>query len=551
MNRCTGDLSTGHDLNVVTRACRLCIPSRPTGARLLPGASAPNLSTFDPPPGVRTNHVHHPRQPQDCPHLRLWVEPPRVRHAREAGETPAPPDPTNFAFALPGPPQGLQPKHRRTVLLIMLTRAQIISLAPDDSSAAAAQQLAASKSWVTLAKSDRAIWAEIQGSGKNPYRVCADFTATANRCTCPSRKRPCKHALALLLRAADSLKAFTQADEPSWVLPLFESKPAKTAPAAPSESSKANEVAKSADRAKRAARREKRIAEGVAECRAWLDDMLAEGLGAARTRPTEFWERPAARLIDAQAPGLARSVRRMRDAVIAPGEWASRGLEHAASLHLLLRAHDRLAELPEPLQAEVRSRLGWTITKDEVLAGECITDTWAIVGIVEEEEERIRVRRTWLSGVNSGQEAHILDYAVADRGFGATMPLGTAVEGDIAFYPGARRSRGIIKSQTPAPWPNELGDDTCDVALSRYAEALAADPWVERVLLIVRDVRLIEDHGQWVMADRENSCLPLMGEPPWKAIAIAAGGTITLAGEYDGHAVRPLAGWLGDDVFAL
>lgn len=432
----------------------------------------------------------------------------------------------------------------------MLTRAQITPLAPDEASLSAAESLAASRAWVTLARSDRALWAEIHGSGKTPYRVCADISATSNRCTCPSRKHPCKHVLALLLRAADAPDAINHAEEPSWVLPLFTAKlkhPATEPPIA----KRADDTARAADRAKRAAKREQRITDGVAECRVWLDDLLSEGLAAARTRPSEFWERPAARLVDAQAPGLARCLRRLRDAVIAPGDWASRGLERAASLHLLLRAHERLAEIPEPLRHEVRSRIGWTITKEEVLASERVRDTWVVVGAVEEQDDRLRVRRTWLWGTQTAQEAVVLDYTIANRAFGPSPPVGAAFEGMLAFYPGARRCRALIDEQTHAPWPANIGDATFDQALARHAEALAADPWVESTLAIVRDVRFLTHDGAWVVADREGAFLPLVGDPPWRAVAIGGGQPIAIAAEYDGHDVRPMSVWAGATVWPL
>src|SRR6476469_9727229 len=79
------------------------------------------------------------------------------------------------------------------------TSDRIIALAPDPSSAKAGRELANPRKWVTLGLNEAAIWGECQGSGSKPYRTQIDLIEPAFKCSCPSRKFPCKHALALFL----------------------------------------------------------------------------------------------------------------------------------------------------------------------------------------------------------------------------------------------------------------------------------------------------------------------------------------------------------------
>src|ERR1700756_3952179 len=44
-----------------------------------------------------------------------------------------------------------------------------------------------------------AVWGVCRGSAAAPYRTVVDLSGPAYRCSCPSRKFPCKHVLALLL----------------------------------------------------------------------------------------------------------------------------------------------------------------------------------------------------------------------------------------------------------------------------------------------------------------------------------------------------------------
>ena len=94
---------------------------------------------------------------------------------------------------------------------------QILALAPDSASAKAGSQLATPRNWSNLGKSDAALWGECQGSGKTPYRTQIDLGGPAFKCTCPSRKFPCKHGLGLYLLRASEPTLFGHADEPAWV----------------------------------------------------------------------------------------------------------------------------------------------------------------------------------------------------------------------------------------------------------------------------------------------------------------------------------------------
>src|SRR5680860_679470 len=76
---------------------------------------------------------------------------------------------------------------------------QVAAVAPSPRSIAAAEPLAVAARWSAVGADDRALWGRCRGSGTEPYETAVDHAEVAWRCTCPSRKLPCKHALALLL----------------------------------------------------------------------------------------------------------------------------------------------------------------------------------------------------------------------------------------------------------------------------------------------------------------------------------------------------------------
>ena len=78
---------------------------------------------------------------------------------------------------------------------------QVLALAPDAGSAAAGRRLSAPGPWslAGAGEAPTALWGLCAGSGKDLYQTVVDLTGPAYRCSCPSRKLPCKHALGLLL----------------------------------------------------------------------------------------------------------------------------------------------------------------------------------------------------------------------------------------------------------------------------------------------------------------------------------------------------------------
>src|SRR3954447_16579349 len=95
------------------------------------------------------------------------------------------------------------------------TEQQVAQLAPDASSAAAARKLARPGPWFDTGSTDALVWGKCQGSGSTPYQVSVDLTGPAFTCSCPSRKFPCKHGLALLFLWVDGDGAVADAAEAS------------------------------------------------------------------------------------------------------------------------------------------------------------------------------------------------------------------------------------------------------------------------------------------------------------------------------------------------
>ncbi|HYZ30082.1 MAG TPA: SWIM zinc finger family protein [Thermoleophilaceae bacterium] len=422
------------------------------------------------------------------------------------------------------------------------TPQQVLALAPDPSAAKAGQGLASPRPWSELGQDERAVWGLCQGSGKKPYQTQVDLSEPVFKCTCPSRKFPCKHALGLLLLWSSS-DAVPTGTRPAWVEEWLASREQRAERAA----ERAERAAKPPDpqaQARRAARREERVARGAEELRRWLTDLVRRGLAEAQREPWRFWDEAAARMVDAQATGLASRVRRMSSAVASGDDWAGRLLEDAALLQLLLEAYERLDTLPAGVQADVRQLVGWTVASEEVLAGEHVRDEWAVVGQVVVEDDRLRSQRTWLRGHTSGRDALILAFAAAGQVVDPGVVFGTTIDASLAFYPGAAQLRALVAERHDAPRPLERlpGYQTAQAVLASRATALASNPWLDRFPVGLCAVVPARDDDGWALVDEDGGALRLARRHDWwPLVSLSGGHRIDVFGELERDELTPLA----------
>jgi hypothetical protein len=432
------------------------------------------------------------------------------------------------------------------------TSEQVLALAPDATSAKRGQGLATLRKWQNLSRLDQVVWGECQGSGSKPYRSQIDLSEPAFRCSCPSRKFPCKHGLGLFLLLAQSEHEFAPADPPDWVSEWLATRQKRQA----KQQTKQAETLKAAiadpeAQAKRIAKRTKKVDGGVAELRQWMADLMRRGLATAPTMTYRDWEQVAARMVDAQAAGLARRVQAMAGIPNTGTSWPEQLLEQLGELHLLLESYSRIPDLPANLQADVRSQIGWTLTQDEVLAApaKVVHDRWSVLGLRDELTDNLRMRRIWLRGESSQQVALILLFAHGQQPFDQMFLPGMVVSAELAFFPSAYLQRAIVKSRS-----HETGEvmsappayDLIAPALAEYSAALTKQPWLERMTVSLAPVTVVQYKAHWYVCDHQRSGLPIAPnyDGIWSLVAMSGGHPIGLTGEWDGTTFYPLSAWV-------
>ncbi|MET9348214.1 SWIM zinc finger family protein [Streptomyces termitum] len=430
------------------------------------------------------------------------------------------------------------------------TSGQVLALAPDEASREAARGFAAVAAWEEAGASEELLWGRREGveegGGGGAYRTVVDPAGPAHACTCGAGPSLCVHALGLLLlRAADPAAVPDAAGPPAWAvraraaLPAARPAAARPGPADPAAARR------------RAERRAARITAGAEELERRLADLVRGGLAAAGRPGPGPWEETAARMVDAQAPGLAARVRELGALPGSGPDWPARLLEECALTHLLDRAWLAVDRLPAPLATTVRTRVGLPSPP----GGTVLRDRWQVLARYDTGDARLTTRRTWLFGTGLGRTALVLSFGAAGRAPALALPVGAVVEGDLTPHEGSGQLRAdpgeeLRPAGVPAAPPP---GGTVGAALDAYGRALRDDPWLDSwPVTLARVVPARAAYG-WQLADADGrEALPLTGADRsrpglWRLLALSGGAPVTVFGELGHRGLTPLAAWSPED----
>ncbi|HET8992407.1 MAG TPA: SWIM zinc finger family protein [Rhodococcus sp. (in: high G+C Gram-positive bacteria)] len=412
---------------------------------------------------------------------------------------------------------------------------QITAAAPDPASMSAARRLSAV--WSGTGRSERSLWGLCRGSGSKPYTIAVDLTGPAFRCTCPSRKFPCKHALSLLTQwAADNLPESPEPEDVAEWLDTRAEKAGRTTTATDSGG-----TSKTPDPAT-ALRRAERVTAGLTDLERWLTDRIRSGLGSV-AHDYATYDAVASRMVDAQAPGVAAMLRTLPGVATSGTDWPTRLLAEYSRIYLLIRAYLDVDSLPEPLARSVHSHLGFPTKIDEVRREPAVRDHWHVLACRVTEDSRVYTRKVWLRGRDSRRWAILLDFTHGTQRFPDAAPVvGTTIDADLHFHPAGAPLRAQLGTRhgPPASISTLPGTDL-DEALADYADALAADPWTRSWPMLLDAVTPTHSDDGWHLVDEHGRALPLGGDDTdrWRLLAVAGGRPLTVCGDWDGRSVVP------------
>ncbi len=421
----------------------------------------------------------------------------------------------------------------------MITTDQVTALAPDAKSFKAGKALATVMQWPLLGRDAQTLWGEVLGSGKNPYQTQVILGGFATKCSCPSRKFPCKHALALMFLAADDLSRLPEAEPPDWVKAWRASRTERAEKASAKKKASKKGPKDGVAAAKRVARREARVEEGLDILETYLLDLIRDGLTQERATDPASWEALGKRLVDCQAPGLAGYVRRLGELPHQETDWEHRMVHELGALHLLIETYRKRTKLSPDLRAEVEQQVGWPVDQDAVRASAPVTDTWFVAQRTLREVERLLTSSTWLYGRETGRWALLLNFAALPARPMDPWPIGSEVRTSLTFFPGLAPDRALaVDAQSATTLAASIPDpgESIEGMLERASRTLAINPWRTRHPFLLAG-HPAEHAGKPVILDGSGHALPwkARGEDTTFLRSVCGGRPVMLAGEWDGY----------------
>lgn len=412
-----------------------------------------------------------------------------------------------------------------------LTEEQILNLAPDESSKKSGRDLANPAKWVSKGVSEKALWGECQGSGSKPYQTQIDLTDLAFKCSCPSRKFPCKHGLGLFLFYARQKNSFANGTEPAWVAEWLNKRSEKQEKKAAAKDDKpVDEDAKE----KRQQARTTKVADGITELQLWIKDIVRNGLLNMPDKGPAWFANTAKRMVDAQAPGLANLVTQLGDTSFYADGWQNQFLRQLLNMYLLSKGFQHIEHLDEPMQQEIKTWIGFAQNQEALREQTGIMDTWLVLAKQSSEADNITTERYWLYGTNSHQYALILQFIVRN-GFAAnqlSIVPGQFIQAELVYFPSVNPLRALVKRQiNAAPVATYRCAANWEEVANAETELVSSMPVQSDRPWLVQQLRPVQERGAWWLADKDNHIMSLRCAQPilWQLLALSGGEAADLA----------------------
>lgn len=454
-------------------------------------------------------------------------------------------------------------------LRVALTLDKIEALAPDQASLTASRKLLKAAAWPTLTAGENLVWGECQGSGSTPYRVVVSEADAGYKCTCPSRKFPCKHSLALMWMRAEGKVAFAVAPVPEWVKDWLSR---RRGPVAVAEKTTEDEVPKPSirlahaaaeepgdpkDEARAAAARERNrvereatILSGLADLDVWLNDQVERGMASFIAQSAKECRAIAERLVDAKASALATRLDALPSRLFSMREpmRPQAAVKELGQVHLIAEAYRRQSELPLSLTPDIRHAVGWTLTREALLSDATalrVSGTWCTIAVVSEvQPDRLRRIETWLwcEDDSSARVALLLDFVPVASGASASggYVVGDRFEAEVVFYPSVLPLRAQILQRlgdTHSTNNNVIFPSTSlTESLASYNAALAQLPWLGTWPMTFRTAEVRRAGEALYLLDLDGDfALPLAESQATNALPLVRTGTMDGFGLWDGY----------------
>jgi hypothetical protein len=260
---------------------------------------------------------------------------------------------------------------------------------------------------------------------------------------------------------------------------------------------------------------------GVAELTLVLKDIVRTGILHLPTKETGFFDKIAARMIDAKASGLAGWVKKLGAINYNQNSniWQTEALEIIGKMYLLTEAFRNINNLPEAWQTTVKNLTGWSQSPKELLQdakAEIVKDIWLVIGQeTTTTDDAVIIQRNWLIGVETNQTALILNFGTRFAPMDISVIPGSVIEAAVVFFPAIIKQRAVVKLQKGIlkSLPTAPQSIPTIKALYDYKHSISITyPFANDIIVCLQNIRIGQHKNAFMAIDEEGSFMQLSAD---------------------------------------
>lgn len=418
---------------------------------------------------------------------------------------------------------------------------QILGMAPDHLQLKAAESAATPDKWLSFGQDGSYAWGEFPSGQNTRYHASIALPHLGLACDCPSRKRPCRHSIALAILLQQQNNLFTEQNTPAWIKKQ-----------ANRSSRQMHQFGHSRLGSKKQLwsiyqKQLQNVREGMVEFELWLRDLIHQGLAELTHKPATYWRQMTNRLADAEAYETAAELRQIAALPVKGPQWSEQLLRRIGRLYLLTQGFARYDSLLPETQSDLRYAAGWFANPNSGWS-ESLDDNWFILGKRHEWAAQKNRLRVWLWGCEHKRPALLTLQPGKDDLLARPFISGTTIKGEMHFYPSAWPMRAQIGAgyRDADPGADPSAFRSLAVARRAYGKALSLNPWLRHFPLLLRGIQVQQNGQRWMLRDGEGYWLPLPAKflHGWHLQAVTQNEKSALFGEWNGADFQPLTIYL-------
>lgn len=276
----------------------------------------------------------------------------------------------------------------------------------------------------------------------------------------------------------------------------------------------------------------------------WLNDLVKTGVAHLSSYEEEYWQSISKKMVDSKLSGVSHRILKIQSLIEKGNDWEDEVLKEISNLHILSKALTEFSKYSRIEQLTFLNLGGFSITKKHLAQASIKKDVWQILGVQNWVENKMKVRQTWIQGLESKFMGMILDYAWGNQEFMTLWEEGKLFRGEIKLYPSSFPLRVMVESYQHvaetrvahyAAYPN------IDVFFQAYAKAIALNPLLPKFPLCIKNVRVLSSDEKIFLIDEEDKHLECNCDDKikWAFLAVGSGNPMKVFATWDGHRLSP------------